>query len=104
MEYLEILENKEKLVNLAHRVQEATGKFAADNDQQIYTMYLLTHVTENSPHANYSTTMLINNKDDNALVHTMVALVQALDGVQLLDLLKTIIHDKEQDNEKHKKS
>jgi hypothetical protein len=97
MQYLEFLEKKDELVNLFAKLQASTDSFAEQNNQEIYTMFLLTHVTDDIPSTNYSTTMLMANSEDQAVVHTLVALVQSMEGSGLLELLKKIIHDKEQD-------
>ena len=96
MDYLELLEKKESLMNLYHKVGEATRLLAEQSNQKLYTLTIFTHVTDMNNYFNYTTSMLFDDSTNESAEHTLNALTSALDNANLLPLMKEMIKDYEE--------
>jgi hypothetical protein len=96
MEYLEILEKKEMLINMQHQIGEAARVFGEKCNQEFYTLSIFTHVTDMGNSFNYATSMIVNQETEMAAEHTLNALTSALGKAHLLPLMKAMIKDYEE--------
>jgi hypothetical protein len=102
MEYLELLEAKETIIKNQHYLCEVGRQLGKVSKEKIYTMSMLTHVTDMGTHQNYVTSLILDETDEDSTIHSLSAFVQVIDYNGCLDLLKLMIKDYEEDKNKNK--
>ena len=97
MQYLELLEAKETLINSQRVLCDYAKQLGVVSKQQIYSMAMLTHVTDMGTYENYTTTMIMDETDEDSTIHSFSAFIQVVDFNGYLDLLKLMLKDYEDD-------
>lgn len=97
MDYLDKLDIIQKLRDDFEEINKTCHAFGYSVNEQIYSLNLLTHVTELNglENSNYHTTLIIGDDKDEK-IHTLIALISALDQSGLLQLTNQIIKDYEE--------
>ena len=100
MKYLEKLQTIQQLRDDLEKINQIVHAFGYSVNEQIYSLGLLTHVTEmdETENLHYHTTLIIGDDQDEK-IHTLMAFVKTMHKSGLLQLLKKLIEDYERQQE-----